>query len=112
MQAVELSTTTRVYRTRADAKAALAAEARTTYARCAFQGAAGTVKASNKGFPQHPATVRAFHGRVGVLGPNGSVELVYVERGRSLARIVATGVGMDARPVTLSLARKLSARLR
>ena len=112
LRIVEVSATTRVYRSRADAKAALAGEATLAVARCLLDRGSGFAAKSTAAFPQHPATVRAFVDTIDLLGPTGRMELVFILRGRSVARLIVFGTGTSTRPVALDLERRLAARLR
>ena len=63
-------------------------------------------------YPKRPATVRAFVDTLDFQGPTGTMEIVFVQRGRSLAKLIVVGINAPSRPLALALEQTLAARLR
>jgi hypothetical protein len=109
---VEVSVTARVYGSAKDARAALQAEATLTTARCLLGRSTGTAEKSTAPYPKRPETVRAFVDTLDFQGPTGTMEIVFVQRGRSLAKLIVVGINTPSRPVALALEQRVAARLR
>ena len=103
--AVEVSATARVYRTAKQATAALEGEATLATARCLLGRGTGTAKKSTAAYPKSPATVRAFVDTIDFQGPTGTMEIVFLQRGRSVAKLIVVGINTPSRPLALALER-------
>jgi hypothetical protein len=109
---LEVVTSTRVYRSQPQAKAALAGEATLAHARCLLQNNPGVATKTTRSFPQHPARVLAFRDVVKESGQEVTLELMFIQRGRSVASLIVAGAGMPTRTLALDLTKKVAGRLR
>ena len=50
--------------------------------------------------------------RIDFQGPTGTMEIVFLQRGRSVAKLIVVGINTPSRPLALALERSLAARLR
>jgi hypothetical protein len=89
--AVEISATARVFRTAKQATAALDGVATLATARCLLGRGTGTAKKSTAAYPKSPATLRAFVDTIDFQGPTGTMEIVFLQRGRSVAKLSSSG---------------------